>query len=571
MKKTAGLAALALLTICHVSVFISNDFHERAARFAFDHEKQSGLFKSSTVFFPWHDRAWLGLARALSGKAMDSLGEVETRDEALNTAVSSFGKALKLNPVSAAGHFYLGQTLLYMNYLQDSAAMPYFEEYRKAAELTGHNAELYFESGKVLLSRWSDLEETERSFTLEILKKALSGKDLKRLHDVLEIWLLQIGNPEVVEAVMPVDSAALRFYASFLGEKSFSLEPRQKALARAESLDLGKALEELAAGRREMDYFQEEKAEDLLRACLRRLDNIHFYGDLIGTEEAADFIAWSSARKQALSLLAVHQVGKTGSLDDPDGFIESYLEAEDQALEIGVFEKFLRERGILKDRQSGALDSEDLKTLAFGMDLDFRQHRYRDIARTGQMLEESTVVVPEGAKESYVSILNTIGNALLKLDYAYEAEKQFRQVLEIEPANFEALLGLAKSYSRLNDEERLLEIRKLTEAVLTPAVLPLGGRTVGKGTTLAVPLVCEEGQASFSMAIEGLRTGVDPLVTVFFNGRVVFENYLEAGPAEFAAVTKEGRNTLEITPVNEPVRILDLRWSKAGQAASGSH
>ena len=41
-----------------------------------------------------------------------------------------------------------------MSYLGLPAPLGYFEEYKRAAELTGHNSQIHFDVGKVLLGRW---------------------------------------------------------------------------------------------------------------------------------------------------------------------------------------------------------------------------------------------------------------------------------------------------------------------------------------------------------------------------------------------------------------------------------
>lgn len=571
MKKIISLAALLILVTLQVAVLMSRDLTERAAGRSFDLDKRAGLFRSSLKLYPIDDQAWLGLARTGSEKAVEALGDARTRDAALKEARASFAKALALNPASAEGHFYLGQVLLFTNYLEAKAAVPYFEEYRKAATLTGHNTELYFESGKVLLSKWGELGAQEKAFTQDILKKALSGGDPSRLRQVLEIWLLQVGDTKVIESVMPQDPGVLRAYAAFLGEKSFSLEPRRRALARAERLDFEKAGDELESGRRQMDYYRSDKAVELLGSSLRRLDRIRFYGALAAGGETIDRQAWTSARDQALALLARAQVERSGSLDDPKGVIKAYLENEDDPEAINEFEKFLRERGALPEKGTDISATRDLKVLAFELDLDFRQHRFRDITQVGEALAASTLVIPREKTADYVRILDIIGNSLLKLDYLYEAEKQFSRALELDPSDLDTLFGLEKCYLRLNDDKKLQETRKTMAGLLTLGDLPLGGQTADKGVPCPVNLVCGEGKLDFELTIENSDpTDGRPLITIVFNGKVVREDYADGGTVAFKADAGTGRNLLEITSVNRRVRLLRLKWSPEGESGANT-
>lgn len=570
MKKTGLFISLLVLVLLQVALFLGRDFFRRAGAGTVDNDKKISLLGSSIKFFPWQDRAWLETGRALSEKAADNLGDQAVRDAALAGSVKAFDKGLGRNPVSVTGHLYLGQALLLMNYMHADPGRRYFDEYRKAARLTGHNTELYFESGKVLLSKWADLKDTEKAFTRDILKKALAGKDLGRLSQVLEIWLLHGGDPQVMESVMPEDPAVLRFYAGFLGGKSFTIEPRLKALASAERLEFDKAGEELNAGRRGMDYYRPEKAAEFLVSGLKRLNGIRFYGDLTNGGDRLDPRAVSAAKKGILSLLATYQVEKTGTLSDPEGTIAAFMETEDDPAALGEFEKFLRGRGVLAEKGGLVVGTKDLETLAFELDLDFRQHRFRDIVRVGEALDASALVIPPDKQRYYVKILDTIGSSLFKLDYIYEAEKQLRKALELEPANLETLLGLDRCYARLNEEAERLAVRRSMAAVLTPAELFLGGEVVERGAVPAHDIICDGSRSRFELKFESLRTGQAPLVTVVFNGKVVREAYLADGLAVFEAGTRIGPNRLEITPVNCRIRLNSLAMINLGEAENAA-
>jgi tetratricopeptide (TPR) repeat protein len=552
MKKTLLLFGLAVLVVFQAAIAWNAHLYWKAKSPAAGPEERIRFLRRAEAVYPWNDLVAFELGKAAFERGAEALGNPAERDALFSRAVGSFLRSLRLNPGSPEVHFHFAQTLLYMNYLSLPAAVPYFEEYKKAAELTGHNSQIYFEVGSVLLARWESLSAAEKDFALDILRKTLSGKDEGRLLDLLETWNLEVRDTSLVDRILPEDAALLRAYARFLGEKSLALETRQTALAKAEHLDFLLAKNELDLGRREAEAFRNAEASAHYARAVKVLGTIKFYQALAGLE-LFDPREYADVLKSARRLLAMTRIEETRSLADADGTIAAYLDIEDQFTPLGEFEAFIKERGLFGEGPTAASPANDLQALAFRMALDFQQNRYRDIVRVGDQLASSSFVISPSGKSSYVRVLRLIGESYLKLDYIYEAEKYFRMALEIEPENLAVLLGVERCCERLNDEDKAAEARRTIDSLVSPGTIDLGGRLLRKGETFEEALVTDGRPRRISLLFAPVAAGSRPLVAVFFNGRIVWEGTADAGSATFPASPRPGGNSLEIAAVSESV------------------
>jgi len=556
-KKILLLAGLGVLAAFQAAVVWNGRLFWKGSAVATDPAEKVRILRRAEAVFPWNDAVAFELGKAYFESASEALDDPAARDRSFGLAVEAFLRSLRLDPGRAATHFHLAQTLLYMSYLSLPAPVSHFEEYTRAARLTGHHSQIFFDVGKVLLGRWPSLSAEEREFAVDVLRRSLAGRDEKRLAEILETWRLEVRDYGLIGRVLPEDAASLRAYARFLGEKALSLEERHAALARAERLEFLRAKAELDAGRRESEAYRPGEASVRFRAALEALEGIKFYQKLAG-RELIDPGEYDEARRTALRLLAMGRVDQTRSLVDEDGAIAAYLVSGDTFAALGEFERFLKERGLLGDAPTAASPFKDLATLAFRMDLDFQLNRYRDIVRVGDLLAASSVVVAPSGRPSYARILRLVGEADLKLDYVYEAERYFRMALEVEPESLEALLGLERCYGRLNDEAKAAEIRGRIVLLTGPDAIDLGGRSLPKGESFAVDLISDGRPTALRFGFEPDQPGGTPLTAVFLNGRIAWEGPAKAGGAAVPAELAAGRNSLVIEAVGGPLRLTSI-------------
>ncbi len=561
-KKILPIAGLAVLVLLQAAVAWNARLWWRAKAVETDPETKVRLLRRAERAFPWNDAVPFELGKAYFEQGAEALEDAAARDALFGRSVESFMRSLRLNPASPETHFHLAQTLLYMSYLALPAPLGYFEEYKRAAELTGHNSQIRFDVGKILLGRWESLAPGEKDFAVGILGRSLAGNDEERLLDLLETWNLSVRDYALMDRILPDNAEALRTYARFLGDRALSLEARHSALARAEALEVTRARQELDRGRREAESFRTAESSARCAAALEALGTVRFYQDLTG-KELFDPKEYAEVRKAARRLLAMNRIEETRSLADPDGAVADYLAVEDDFTALNDFETFIKERGLLAEDEE-ASPFKDLQTLAFRTTLDFQQNRYRDIARLGGLLASSSLVIAPSGRPSYVRILRLIGESNAKLDYVYEAEKYYRMAVGIDPENLGALLGLERCYGRLNDEAQAAEVRGVIDRLTSPAVIDLGGRLVGKGESFKIDLVSAGGARTFLLEFAPASAGGHPLVAIFLDGRVVWEGNGDTGSASFPAILGPGPASLEITAVSDAVNLGRLTQTVPG-------
>jgi hypothetical protein len=552
-KKILSIAGLAVLVLAQAVVAWNARLCWRARAVETGPEAKIRLLGRAASAFPWNAEVSFELGRAYFSRGAEALGDPGSRDRSFGLAVAAFLRSLRLDPGSSAAHFELAQTLLYTHYLGLPAPLGYFEEYKRAAELTGHNSRIHYEVGKVLLGRWAGLSAQEKDFVAGLLKGALAGKEEERLADFLEAWNLAGRDPEIIDRVLPDDAASLRAYARFLGERALSLEARQSALARAEALDVARARTELDRARREAERFRTADSSARAAAALAALDSVRFYQDLTG-HRLFDPRDYKSIRTGARRLLAMNRIEETRSLADGDGLIAAYLADEDDPAALGEFDTFLKERGL------GAADDpdsplKDLRVLLLRTSLDFKLNRYRDIARVGDLFSSSSLVIAPNGRPLYAAILRLVGESDLKLDSVYDAERFYRMAQEAEPDDLDVLLGLARCYGRLNDEARAAGVRKAIGRLISPPLTDLGGRVVPKGGTFEGSFVSAGGRLRVRLETGPADPGPPPLVSVFAGGRVVWEKIGDTGPVEFEIDPGPGPFSLEVAAVSGGIRL----------------
>ncbi|MBN1938010.1 MAG: hypothetical protein JW843_00360, partial [Candidatus Aminicenantes bacterium] len=280
VKRAATWAGLLLAAVLSIYMFWGESAAGKVGENIPEPESGSSIWLNS--------RLYQIRARALFDRGLSRLGEPAARDADFLRAYDSFRRSLSLNPFSAVTHFDFGQALQYFNVLDFEVPERYFDEYRKAADLSGADTAVYLEVGKVLLSRWSGLNSDERLFTERILRLLLSfgGPDqARRGETLLNLWEVNVNDTQVLQKILPENAAVLRQAAEFLGGKGIFLKTRFDFLARAEALDLESAEESLQAGLSERNARRPAEALRLFRDAAKLINGIRFYRNLTPTKD----------------------------------------------------------------------------------------------------------------------------------------------------------------------------------------------------------------------------------------------------------------------------------------------
>ncbi len=516
-------------------------------------EEKVRLLRRADTAFPWTSAVPFELGQVYFAQGAEAMGDAAARDGLLRKSIDCYLRSLRLNPGSAAAHFGLGQALLYAGYAGLGTPLPYYDEYRRAAELTGHDSQLHYEAGKVLFGRWDSLSPAERDFVAGLLKTSMAVNSQVRVPDLLEAWYAAGHAAGLMDRILPDDAAALRAYALFLGEHALSLEDRQAALARAEALEVARAKTEIDRSRRAAESFMPAESAYRANVALDALRSVKFYQALVG-KELFDPREYKGLLKETRRLLARSWIEETRSLDDPEGILAAYLEIEDDPAALGEFETFLRERHLLDLSYSDA-PFESLKTMAFRMGLAFKLGRYADITGFEALLASSSTVLAPSGRPSYVRILSLIGEVNLRLNNDIEAKAFFEKAREVGADGLDVLVALERCYSRLDDEPKAAEARAAIGRLTSPDRIDLGNRAVAKGQTTRIDLVTTGGPRAFRLEFTPSEPGELPLISVSLDGRVVWEKYGDTGIAEFAGTLGRGPARLEISAISAPVNL----------------
>lgn len=563
-KKIVLLTVFVMIGLVDICIYWNQHLYFRAEKIE-DTEKKIKVLKRANLVYPSNDIIFYELGKAYFDLGIQTLDEDNGISENyLQKSIQNFDRSLRINPASRFSHFNYAQALLSMSYLSpygplgDRALhLNYYDEYKKAAFLAGHNSQIFYEAAKIFLSQWSNLSEEDREFALKILKKVAEGKDSSRLQTLMHVWEMNVKEYEVMEKILPEDVQIYWMYAKFLGEKSLSRQERQNFLAKAEFLEFERAKSEYKSGENVFLYLKVKNAFKHYRSCLDILEKDKFYQNLTG-KKLVDLSEFNTLKKAVCLKLAKCRLEEMQDLNEAKGYLSLYLYLEDNVAALGELESYLRDRGLIGKKLG--TDLADLDLLSFQVLLYFKQRRYRDIMRVGTLIQRSFIAVPESKKKDYVKVLQLIGDSYQKIDYLYDAAEFYQMALDVDPKNLETLLRMRLNHERLNKDKEIQEINKSIEKLLAPRDIVLKNSPIAKGQSFSRDLTFDGSKMILDLYFKGREEGVVPLISIFFNGRVVWEDYLEGDVLSIPLETRAGENALVVRPLNRTIDMTGLRW-----------
>lgn len=516
-------------------------------------DRKISFLKRSQKLNPMNDKVYYELGKAYFDLGVRNAGDNELRDENLEKSIENFIQAVRLNPGAYSGHFRLAQALSYMDYFEP-VDINYYDQYKKAALLTTYDEEIYFEIGKIMLSTWEQLTEEDRGYTLDMMENVIDVKGSQGLMDVIQVWATYIEDYSVINELLPRKPESLRMYADFLGGRSLSLEERLDKLAEAESMEFDSAISLYKKGLNEARMYHMNNALSHLSSGLRLLDKIKFYQSLTG-EPFINEEEFLNSKKSLLLGLIKLKLQRTGELKQAEEYLKEYLEMEDEDTKIEELEKYIVERNLLEIKPG---DSENILRLYFKFTFDFKQHRYREIIREREKVEELLYTASSDSSAYLTSILQILGDSYQGIDFVYDAGEFYQKALDLDPQNIGILLRMRENYKRLNDLDRIKVVDEKLSEIVMPGELTFKEREIRKGDSYRIPLLFI-GESSESIDIELQGDSIVPLVAVFFNGKVVDERFAEGGRISgLELVTKQGKNILEIKPINRNIKLIRM-------------
>jgi tetratricopeptide (TPR) repeat protein len=517
------------------------------ARTTENHEERISILEKAKRYFPYNHFVFNELGKAYFEMGVSVLSDAEQRDKTFQKSLQNFRRSIQINPGYYQSHFYFAQALSYSHYFLPSK-INFYDEYKKAARLTTFDTRAYFEVGKFLLTRWPELSEEDRHFTVGLFKNIRVDGD--KLQPVLQIWALNVRDYAVMEEILPEKADVLREYAQFLGERGFSLEERHKTLAKAESLDFQTAKEMISAGQRELSSKNLDRALNRFRNSVHILENIKFYQNLTG-ENFIDFFEYQSYKKSVYLYLAKSLISKSGDVNEAGIYLKKYLKMEENAAEIADLELYLDSKNLLKAHMGQFFN--ELTSFYLKIFIDYRLNRYREIVREAKTFRETFINPPESLRKEGSRISQFIASSYQRLDFLYDAEQFFHLALDLGPDNLEALKGLHQNYLRLNKPEEVKKIEKRIEDLLSSKKMDFLNLTIAKGMEFKQNLFLQEKKTGLVLYFRDIPAGQEPLLAIRFNDQIAWEDYLQRKKLSFSVNPKEGVNTLQLQSLTQPV------------------
>jgi len=513
---------LVLVGALDVLVYVNFHLYYKAKKLE-DNQKKIKILEKASHLYPLNDVVFFEKGRAYFDSAISEMGIKGKSAYYFQKSIADFKQALKRNPASYFAHFNLAKSLLYRSYLfpSNEKEAEAYDEYKKAAELAGENGRIYYEVAVIFLSQWPKLSNQDKEFTEGILKKILKRRKRDEFLSLLQIWEINVKDYALIDKILPEDSQIYREYAKFLGEKSLSLQERQKYLAKAEFLEFKKAKEEFNLGEYEYFYYRRKEAAKHYQACLRFLKNIRFYQNLVA-QNLVDFSELNRLKKSAILKLAKSQIDLGKSLKEVEPYLREYINLEDKISAIDELANYLRNKGLIGEELKEF--SNDLDLLAFELFLYFRQHRYREIMEMGRIFEKSFIVVPEDKKGAYVQILNIIGDSNQKIDFIYDADQFYHSALDLEPTNLETMLRIKRNYGRMNAEKKIIEIDRKIKNILSPQKIAINKNSrLKKEKDFSITLIFDGQEKILNLRFKNVNKEIPVLLSVVFNEQVIWE------------------------------------------------
>ena len=558
MKRLGWLLLLAVIGLADILLYRGYHLYYQVKERIADVDKKTALFDMEQAFLPVNDLLFHEMGKAYFDAGVSRLQDSGPRDEAFHKSYQSFIRSLTLNPLSPYAHFDFAQALQYMNFLNLPFQENYFEEYKKAALLSGQDLQIYAEVGRIMFSRWASLTPEDKDFALDIVRKVLFRKEPEKIAAFLQIWDLNVKDYAVLAKILPVDAGVYLQTAQFLGEKSLSREERLKYMTQAETLEFRLAKDEYMAGQTNFNGLKLREAKAHFQAALACVQRIVFYQNLTA-QSPVDGMEYKNLLKSVHLGLAKCILEESRRLDEALDHLYAYLNLEDQLSSAGEVESFLRERGLIEAKSGG--NFQDFSRFAFELFLGFKQNRYREIVQAGQTLERNLLVIPDKTKQDYARVLELVADAYQKLDYLYESNKFYQKAIDMGVQRVDFLLKMRKNFERLNDVNKMTAIDKDVTAMLEFKEMRFPGLRLNKGEPFNQNFILNGRKFRLTLSFEEELSQPSPLVSIMFNGQMIWEDYLQTPDIDIVLPSDIGSNTVLVCVINKPVTLLMMKVS----------
>ena len=550
--RVIGLISLTILGAVNILTYTNIHLHLKAKRKIGNLNQKIQMLDKSNSIAPFNDGVFHDLGKAYFQLGMNNIGRPQQRDDFLFQSLKNLKTSVRLNPGYYQTHFHLAQTMMYLNYFSDGD-YDYFAEFKKAARLNNFDQEAYFEVGRILLSKWPELSSEDQTFCLQILRKITEEAEIEDLRSIIQIWAAVVRDYRVMNMLLPEKSHIYRMYADLLGEVSLSVKERQLKMTEAEGLEFMEAVEANEEGQTALRFFRLYRAEDLFSSGLDKLENIRFYQRLSG-RNVIDPKKFFTLKKSLMLGLLKSRVELKKSFSEIKDLFCAYIDKEDSQEKIKDLENFLVYNNYLDRSQMPSF--KDMDQILCRLTIDFARHRYQDIIRFGENLKTKLLMMDNKSTEEFARIYEILGDSYNKLDYIFDTGNFYEKAIEIVPNDADLLIKLQAYYDWLNRSQQVKNIQERLNNLLTSSEIDISNPHIIKGQLYTFPIRIEQDEVDITLELAEDGDLDRPLVSVFLNGCVCWEDYVEDGHHTITLRPNFGDNLMQIRSVNKHIQLV---------------
>jgi hypothetical protein len=126
--------------------------------------------------------------------------------------------------------------------------------------------------------------------------------------------------------------------------------------------------------------------------------------------------------------------------------------------------------------------------------------------------------------------------------------------------NLQTLVRIRSIYERLNENEKLREINNKIEQVVSPNEILSAPTVFQKGQVMSSVLILDGRTINLEVSFQEQEDGEKPLVSLHFDGRVVWEDYAGSPSISLALDSEPGQNPLHFVSLNRPVSVVKIAY-----------
>lgn len=473
------------------------------------------------------------------------VSSVHSQDrQTLAKSIHYLKRAIADNMLYYNGHFYLGKAYLEQNLIDHSSFDSAVESFKRAAMIRGNDTRVSMDTMTILLSLAPFLEERDKKFCIDLLKKSITRIDKEEFNSLLDSWALYCKDLNFFKDVLDKMPPYYLLAAEKLGQVEMAADARREFLAKYTAYFIAE-LKDL------YQQYQSEQPTDLLLKLKSIFDNLDkrvfpYYLEKSGNK-AGQKGYYEFKRSVNLDILGL-LFAREGWQKDPrlktelETYILSYIEDLTSNEELKSFQDFLAKKEFF--------NLPDLRVFYIKQAILFQSGEFESVIMDTEEFKRSVSFVKKEFEKDYYDILFLLTDAYISsrlLTRAYAVLKEI-DTRAVDPADFywrkmiiEKVIGPEMEKDDLQESAA-----QQYEFIADSRIIELDSARLTKTVYLTST---KEIEIQFADALYEKIRGAH-LLRVFIDGSLVYEEYLSGlvFPVKVTVPTEKShsRHTLDI-------------------------